>query len=255
MPAREPPVHRPAHQVTVNTLGVCSISIDGRIIEKVPSCLYRTGSYLILSSSSHSISRQRLSASFWPEKDQEKANGNLRQNLARIRRLQETHGFRFIASSFSLIYLVHYEVEWDLPRFLAALEGNDQESILRACEFYSGDLLADIGPSSEEFEEWLSDQRDRLRSRLIEKLSAAINGDIDMTLGGRSLCARKLLTLDPCNEQAFQVLMIEAAEHGDHARVHELFERCERELMNEFGVRSSADTLGLYMQLSHEQSQ
>lgn len=243
-----PTVHRPAHHVTVSTLGVCSVSIDGVIAANVPSSLYRIGSYLLLSGTNRTVSRQRLSAVFWPDSDQ--ASANLRQSLSRIRRTQELGGFQFVESNFSLIYLVMDGVEWDLPKFLFALDCTDEQAIVRACELYSGDLLADIGASSDAFEEWLSEQRDRLRSAYIDKVGGAIAGEVEMTAGARSRCARKLLAIDPCNEQAYQALMMEAADHGDIARVHELFERCERQLMSELGVRSSAGTRGLYSQLA-----
>jgi DNA-binding SARP family transcriptional activator len=236
-------------RISMNTLGVCSIVVDGVVQPTVPSGCFRIATYLLLSGSRMTMSRQHLKSVFWPEADLEKASANLRQNLVRIRRFQDEHGFQLIGSSFTLVYLMPHEIDWDLPELLEALEGDDEASIVSACELYGGDLLADIGASSPEFEEWLYDQRERLRGTLIEKLVGALC-DVSLSAAARGLCAHRLLAIDPCNEQAYQRLMTEAAEQGDHARLHNLFERCERQLMNEFGVGSSAGTRGLYSELA-----
>lgn len=241
------PKHIP--RISMHTLGVCSIAVDGIVQAMVPSSCFRIATYLLLSGSRMMMSRQRLKSIFWPDADLEKASANLRQNLVRIRRFQDENSFQLIGSNFTLVYLTPNGIDWDLHEFLDALDGDDEASIVSACELYGGDLLADIGASSPEFEEWLSDQRERLRGALIEKLVGAL-GDMVLSPAGRGLCAHKLLAIDPCNEQAFQILMTEAAEQGDHARLHHLFARCERQLMNEFGVGSSDGTRGLYSQLS-----
>lgn len=237
-------------KVAINTLGVCSIEIDGTVQPAIPSSYFRIAAYLLLSGARMMMSRQRLGAFFWPEADPEKASANLRQCLVRIRRFQDENGFQLIGSNFTLVYLMPEGMDWDLRGFLAALEGRDEESLTQACALFAGDLLADIGGASVEFEEWLSEQRENLRMLLAEKLAAALQDDAALSPTGRGQCARKLLTLDPCNELAFQTLMTEAAEHGDLTRLQHLFERCERLLMNEFGVDMSADTRGLYFELA-----
>lgn len=237
-------------RVALNTLGVCSIEIGGMVRSAIPSSYFRIAAYLLLSGARMMMSRQRLGALFWPEADPEKAGANLRQNLVRIRRFQDENDFQLIGSNFTLVYLTPEGIDWDLAGFLEALDGDDEPSLTKACELYGGELLAEIGASSAEFEEWLSEQRETLRSPFIEKLTAALAEDSGFSPAGRSLCARKLLALDPCNEQAFQALMTEAAEQRDIARLQHLFERCERQLKNEFGIGSSDDTRGLYAQLS-----
>lgn len=245
-------VSEPKHipRISLNTLGVCSIANDGIVQSTVPSSCFRIATYLLLSGSRMTMSRQHLKSIFWPDADIEKAGANLRQNLIRIRRFQDDNDFRLIGSNFTLVYLMPDGIDWDLREFLDALDGEEEASIVAACESYGGDLLADIGESSPEFEEWLSGQRERLRGTLIERLVGALGDDTILSPAARTLCAHKLLAVDPCNEQAFRTLMTEAAEQGDHTRLRHLFERCERQLMTEFGVGISAGTRGLYSQLS-----
>src|SRR5690606_10300452 len=93
-------------RVVFNTLGVCSIAIDGVVQSTVPSSCFRIATYLLLSGARMTASRQRLRSVFWPDADLKKAGANLRQNLVRIRRFQDEHNFCLIDSNFSLIFLL-----------------------------------------------------------------------------------------------------------------------------------------------------
>lgn len=243
-------VATPKSMATVTTLGVCNVSLNGAVTAGVPSGLFRIAAYVRLSGSSFATSRQRLAALLWPKAEPNNASANLRQILARIRRFQEEHGFRFVESNFSLVYLNLDDVQFDLHEFLLTLESDDEAMIVQACDLYTGDLLSDISASSAEFEDWLSAERDMLRNLYIDRIVGALNGDTDLSAGSRGYCARKLLSVDPYNEQAFRILMIEAADNGDFARLRQIYERCEHRLMSELGVSSSSHTKSLYSQLT-----
>ncbi len=240
----------PGPLVTLSMLGVCSLSSEKKVVGNVPSNFYRIASYLLLAGDTPIAPRQRISGLLWPEAQSESANANLRQSLVRIRRLQANCGFKLVEMNFSLVFLVPDRVDWDLRNFLAASDTYNEASLATLCSTYGGDLLADISASSAEFEDWMQEQRSRLRGQLMAQLARALD-DNKISTELRTNCARKMLTVDPCNERAFQVLMEEAAGNGDLLRVQQLYERCERQLLNEFGVRSSSDTRQLYMRLSH----
>lgn len=244
----------PEKNVILSTLGVCSVEIHGGVATAIPSNLFRVAAYILLSGNNVTISRQRLAALIWSDADHEQAGVNLRQSLARIRRFQDEHHFRLLESSFTLVRLDPDGVEWDLRGLLQALDDDDEAAIAEVCRLYSGDLLADLPDSGAEFEEWLSEQRVLLRERVINKLIGALDSLSNFSSQLRSHSARKLLTVDPGNECAFQFLMREAAEHGDYARLRQIYAKCERYLMNEFGVSSSHQTRSLYMQLLGDQS-
>lgn len=239
----------PIRRVTLSTLGVCSIEIEGRMVTSVPSIVFRIASYLYLSSQSLTASRQKLGSVFWPEVEHEQAAANLRQGLARVRRFQEDHDFQLIEASFTLVHVDPSHLSWDLAEVVDALDGNDGAAVAALCKFYGGDLLSDIAESSEEFEDWLSEQRAQLRDAMVEKLVCALDGTIHVSPSLRLACARKLLTIDASNEQAFRLLMTEAAENGDYARVRQIFQRYERNTMEEFGVAGSPHTRALFKQL------
>ncbi len=218
-------------------------------MSSIPSNIFRIACYLYLSSRTHTVSRQKLDWIFWPQADHKQAAANLRQNLVRIRRFQDEHDFRLIEANFSLVHVDPSRLNWDLATVIKALKGNEPADISLLCEYYGGDLLADIAESSEPFEDWLAERRAQLRESVIEKLELALVGAIEVSPALRTSCAHKLLTIDASNEQAFRLLMMEAAKQRDFARLQQIFQRYERNLMEEFGVVGSAHTRALYAQL------
>ena len=62
----------------------------------------------------------------------------------------------------------------------------------------------------------------------------------------RSLESGEILSVDPCNEEAFRILMIDAAASRNAARLKQVYQRCETELRHELNVAISAETRTLY---------
>lgn len=237
----------------LNTLGVCSIELDGKLLSAVPSGFFRIASYIYLSSRSLTVSRHKLCSLFWPEADHDQAATNLRQSLARVRRFQEEHDIRLLESNFTVVHLHPEAFRWDLVEVMNAIDndGNifDIDAVATLCAHYGGDLLSDTAQSSFEFEDWLSEQRAHLREGVIEKLVVALEEPDRFPQALRLACARKLLTIDSTNEQAFHTLMREAAEHRDFARLRQIYERYERHMREELGVSGSPNTRALYAAL------
>jgi len=231
-------------------MGTCSIAINGEAVGSVPSNFFRIAVYLILSNPHRSALRARLRALLWPDADSEHANANLRQSLARIQQFQNRLGFTLIDRNFSSVFLAPAPgVRWDLVELLAGLDGPGTRTPLELARIYGGDLLPDLGESAPEFEDWLTLNREYLRGRLIERLTWAISDHGPTGDGDRLACAQRLLTIDPCNEQAYRVLMIKAAEAGNLQRLHGLYEQCEQRLHEQMGVRASAEIHALYSSL------
>jgi DNA-binding SARP family transcriptional activator len=206
-----------------------------------------------LSSRNLTVSRQKLCSVFWPEADHDQAATNLRQSLARVRRFQEEHDIRLIESNFTVVHLHPEQFRWDLAEVVRAIDGDsdifDIDAVTTLCAHYGGDLLSDIAQSSFEFEDWLSEQRAQLREGVIEKLVVALEEPDRFPQTLRMACARKLLTIDKSNEQAFHLLMREAAEHRDFGRLRQIYERYERHMRDELGVSGSPHTRALYAEL------
>lgn len=230
--------------VVINTMGTCSVRVDGVAQNGIPLSFYKIAVFILLSVSGRIVSRESVRAILWSEvHDRDRAAADLRQSLMRIRRVQRRLGFQLIESNISSIYLVEdSSVSWDLRDFLEQMSGIGQHQRIR----YPGELLADLPYSGADFEDWLVEQRHHLRSQTIEFLSNAIAEEADLSSGRRYNHARDLLTVDPCNEEAYRLLMIEAATNRNFAQLQYLFKRCEDSLQRDLGIRVSSETRSLH---------
>ncbi|WP_338721952.1 BTAD domain-containing putative transcriptional regulator [Devosia sp. XK-2] len=238
------------HHVTIKLLGTCCLLVDGDLVRGVPASFFRLAAYLILSTPEQVQPRSRLAALLWPNAEDGKAAANLRQSVARIRHIQEEHGFRLIQANISTLHLAPgADIYCDLIEMARHMAGEIRLTPLQLCKIYGGELLADQDTSSEEFEDWLSSRRDELLTQAVDGIADGIRPDIDLTQAERSTCARRLLELDPYREDALCVLMEEAAERRHYVRVSELYASMRSVLADDLGVEPSPETRALYNSL------
>lgn len=231
-------------EIVVNTMGNCSIRVDDQAQNGIPLSFYKIAVYILLSGPGQIVSRESVRSMLWSEvRDRERAAADLRQSLMRIRRVQNRLGFRLIESNLTSIYLVDdTATRWDLRDFLRQIGSPGYDGRID----YPGELLADLPYSGTDFEDWLVEQRHHLRNQVIEFLSHAIMDDTDIGGDRRYVHARDLLRIDPCNEEAYRLLMIKAATNRDFAQLEYLFKRCEDSLQRDLGVRVSPETRSLH---------
>ncbi|NGP18394.1 AfsR/SARP family transcriptional regulator [Devosia aurantiaca] len=237
-------------RLSIGVLGSCRVVLDDRVVSGAPSSLFRLASFVALSGQKLAASRQRLGSVLWPDVDHSKAAANLRQALSRSRHFQDSHGFVFLESNFSAVFIDnHSQVAFDLLSLLELLASPSPQAAVDLCSVYTGELLADLPDSGSEFEEWLAQQREILRNRCADRLSAAISPNSALSEEARVICAQKAIELDACNEEAYCCLMTHAAMHGNRSRFEALYESCQRQLMRELGVRPSSNTQRVFADL------
>ena len=173
-----------------------------------------------------STSRGRLAALLWPDVGDERARGNLRQRLLRLKR---TTGAELVTGN---------------PQArLAGGGGHDLED--------SHELLAGIEPEQAGgLAEWLETQRERRRLVRAAALAAALAqaqaaGDHALALGH----ANGLVELDPWSEEAHRQLMRLHYLRGDVGAAMAAYERCARLLRAELGAVPSRETIQLRSQI------
>lgn len=231
-------------RIVMTTLGSCSLRADDKAQNGIPCNFYKIAAYILLSGSDRIVSRDAIRQLLWSEQDdRDKAAADLRQTLMRIRRVQDALGFRLIESNLSSVYLVDDPaLSWDLAECLAQISSGDYQGRVR----YPGDLLADIPYCGAEFEDWLAEQRHFLRSEMLEYLIRAIEDESETGSERRYDHAHDLLRIDPCNEEAYRLLMIRAATNRDFSQLEYLFRKCEKSLERDLGIRVSVETSALH---------
>ena len=82
---------------------------------------------LLAAEADHALARSRIRVILWAEFDQEKANANLRQTLARVRRLEQRIGRKILNDDGQLIALNDAEFDVDLAQALSADVQNSRQ--------------------------------------------------------------------------------------------------------------------------------
>lgn len=178
--------------------------------------------------------RSRLAGLLWPEASEERARGNLRQRLLKLRQLagdlvQDDNGVLALAP-------------------LAAVDPPDPAG---------APLLQSLAyDDCEAFVRWLEGRREAERERrkrewLVEVREAAQGQRLDDAL----YAADQLLQTDRESEEAYRVLMEVYYLRGDHAAALSAWDRCRDMLRQLYGVQPSAATQQLgrtLLEASHQ---
>jgi TolB-like protein/tetratricopeptide (TPR) repeat protein len=186
--------------------------------------------------------RDHLATLLWGEMGEERARHNLRQCISVLRK---TLGGTLVAEDDTLA-LDPQTIDLDV----ACLEqlGTDQRD-----DAYSGELLEGFRVGVDLFDDWLEDQRGRLKRLACDRLGAlcadrAAAGAIDDAIR----IAQRQLTLDPSLEEAHRSLMDLYARSGRRSVALRQYDVCRKALARHFGAAPSAETVRLYESLRED---
>jgi TolB-like protein/Tfp pilus assembly protein PilF len=183
--------------------------------------------------------RDRLTAMFWADRQDQQARNSLRSALSDIRRVLGSEALMIEGSS---VQLASGIVATDIERLqlLASPEPDEEPGDLHS--FYGGDFLigADNGSAAVE---WIANLRAQFRELAAVALERAITalqkkGAVDQAISR----ARELLSLDPLSENSHRILMRLYADHGERSKAIAQFQSCRQMLQHELGVEPSAET-------------
>ena len=184
----------------------------------------------------------------WAGSGEQQARNSLRQALVDIRRLFPSAGDETIRieGNADTIWLAANADEADIWIFDRKIQADDGASLAAAADFYRGDLLDGLS-FSHEIDEWLAPLRANYTRKaldLVERLSLLPE------LGSREeqACERlaeRLVTLDPCAEQAHRALIRIFHRHGKTNDAFRQFLACKEALKRELGVEPEEATRAL----------
>ncbi len=166
--------------------------------------------------------RGRLATLLWPDVDEERARGNLRQRLLRLKR---TTGLELVVGN-PLAQLAA-GIDHDLDDTHELLHGIDP-------------------PQAGGLAEWLQAQRDRRQRARIDWLDAATTqAETEGDLAAALEHASALVNLDPLSEHAHRRVMKLHYLRGDTAAAVAAYDRCRDVLRRELNATPSKETQAL----------
>jgi DNA-binding SARP family transcriptional activator len=191
--------------------------------------------------------RERLAALLWGDGPEARARGSLRQALTTLRRELPGDGSWLQASAESLA--VDGQALWvDAVEAQARLRSGETERALELCG--AGELLAGLHAVAPEFDEWREAEGRRWRERETAALRSAAEQARTAGQGGQLLAlARRLLRLEPWNEEAHRAVMLALAGLGRHSEALRQYQLAREALRKELGVAPGPETERLMMQV------
>ncbi len=208
--------------------------------------------------------RDELVGLFWPDSAEEDARTSLRQALAQLRAaLGDSQAVQpaVLASRESVQWNPAADADVDVIAFEEALKAARVHShrsaascrycagqLARAVGRYQGDFLAHFFLSgSAEFEDWAVLKREALQRQALEALSQLAGYHSRRGEYARAEdCLRKLLAIEPWQEEAYRWLMRLLVLQDQRAAALAQYEACRRQLAEALGVEPQPETTALY---------
>jgi len=190
------------------------------------------------------VTRERLIGILWADRGENQARSSLRQALTAIRKaLSANGGGGLLRSDDSEVWLDPTLYASDAARLQALAQAGDVASLGEALKFLHADLLDGLGLRDAAVENWLTAERDRLRALKAEMLKRLAELHRQRGKSDEAIATvRRLVALDPLNEEAQRLLMRLLADKGDRAAALQQYKACVEALRAELGIEPDAET-------------
>lgn len=189
--------------------------------------------YLALESGEHS--RDKLATLLWGEMPDKRAKANLRMACYAI---QQNIPDALLTTRRTVAFNAQ------LPHQVDVLQFEQTRDPKRAAALYQGDFLSELAvDNAGAFEAWQRIQRERLRLKtlqLLTDLQSQALAQGDWAQGEKT--ARRLLAIEPWQEQAHRVLMQCLARQGNFGAALTQYAACVTLLADELGVEPAPAT-------------
>jgi DNA-binding SARP family transcriptional activator len=202
-------------------------------------------------------SRQQVAFSLWPDTPESNAHNNLRQLLYQLRQnLPEADRF-ILADTNTLSWRLDEGQEIDIQSFeLALADAKAAESRAdfktaqrwweQALSIYQGDLLPGC------YEDWIAPERERLRRECYgcaENLALLLERRKEYAAALQ--IAKKLLLLDPLDENTYTRLVRLHGLNNDRPAVQRVYQSAVETLQRELGVQPGQNLQQVYQSALH----
>jgi len=194
--------------------------------------------------------RGELAELLWGSRDEGRARHSLRQALSCLRRSLGDAGIEALVEDRDSVGFDPLLVETDAARLTSIIEDGPPEALTELHELWRGEPMAGLDLREEAFEEWLRDQRVRLRERALEGFQHLLERQsIEEPSIAAIETARTILTLDPTHEETHCRLMELYAGRNQRNLALQQYRDCTAILRSELDIAPGAETRRLHEQL------
>lgn len=194
--------------------------------------------------------RGRLTGLLWGSVTEAQARHSLRQVLLELRRALSEAGASAVSVQGETIVMNPRAVEVDVVAFEHLVAKGTPLAVERAAALYRGDLLEGLRVDEALFEEWLSSERERLRSVALNAFQKLLGhwlhvGDTERVIH----TALRVLRIDATQEVVHRTLMWLYLQMGQRGTALRQYRACVSILERELGVPPAIETRRLYEQI------
>jgi predicted ATPase/DNA-binding SARP family transcriptional activator len=231
-------------ELRVRVLGGAELAVGGRpLVELVSAKATALLVYLAVTGTAHA--RSALAGLLWSDLPEATARANLRLALTKLRRVLPEH----LEVTRQAVALAPGRPVWvdavAVARAAAGRPGPDE--LLAAVRLCRGELLDGFAVAGAPlFDDWLVARRAQARADMLALMdrAAALARDRGDAAAGIEV-ARRMLELDPLQEEAHRALMWFLAAGGQRSAALAQYETCRYVLREELAVAPSAATAAL----------
>ena len=191
--------------------------------------------------------RDKLAGLLWGERDDERARNSLRQTLFQLRRVAQPPNPALLRVTSHTVAMNPAAAEVDVQAFEQAARSDAATDLEDAATLYRGDLLDGFTVDESPFEEWLLQERERLRELAMQGLGRLLqcqrsNGQIEDAIR----TCRRLLVLEPWQEPVHRTLMRLLQQAGQPTAALRHYQQCREILSRDLGVEPEPETRVLF---------
>lgn len=190
--------------------------------------------------------RDILATLLWSQRQDEQARHSLAQSTSVIRKALDDADKSFVLSDAESLALDGAAFAVDVLAFQELVSDGSREALKRAAELYTGDFLSGIETRSEGFDQWVDDERNRLRGLATDNLARLMYLDADAGDWEPAIeAASRVLDLNLLREDAHRVLMISYAQTGRRTLALQQYKSLAEVLARELQVDPDQETTEL----------
>lgn len=238
-------------KIVIRTLGKVQVRVDGKTVSSSDwQVQIARDLFLFILSHPEGLTKEEIGETFWPGSTASELRLRFKNAIYRLRHAVGKDTILFKGES---LYLFNraLDYEYDVETFLDKLERAKQaegkaqiEYLSSAVDNYQGPYLPNVDGI------WAQVERERLFRLYVDALLRLANLAFDALIFDEALSyIQKVLSEDPCQEEAHRIAMRVFAAMGSRSLVVRQFEQCQQALLRDLNTSPSTQTLLLYQTL------